>query len=62
MMILSKLLFRFLSMKGFFMSDNMKFVVSILVVFVGVLFICCLIAEVPVLFIEIAHVGNHALI
>lgn len=44
------------------MSDNMKFVVSILAVFFGVLFICCLIAEVPVLLIEIAHVGNHALI
>lgn len=62
MMILSKLLFRFLSMKGFFMSDNMKFVVSILAVFVGVLFICCLIAEIPVMLVEMAYTANHALI
>lgn len=62
MMILSKLLFRFLSMKGFFMSDNMKFVVSILAVFVGVLFICCLIAEIPVMLVEMEHTANHALI
>lgn len=62
MMILSKLLFRFLSMKGFFMSDNMKFVVSILAVFVGVLFICCLIAEIPVMLVEMAHTANRALI
>ena len=44
------------------MSDNIKFVVSILAVFVGVLFICCLIAEVPVLLVEMAHTGTHVLI
>lgn len=44
------------------MSDNIKFVISILAVFVGVLFICCLIAEVPVMLVEMAHTGTHALI
>lgn len=62
MMRLLKTLFCFFSMKGFFMFSNIKFIVSVLTICAGILLICCLVAEVPIMLIQMAHTANHALI
>lgn len=49
-------------MKGFFMFSNIKFIVSVLTICAGILLICCLVAEVPIMLIQMAHTANHALI
>lgn len=62
MMRLSKLLFLFSLDERIFMFGNIKLIVSVLAICAGILLICCLIAEVPVLLIQMAHTANHALI
>ena len=62
MMILMKLLFCFLSGKGFFMFGNIKLIVSVLAICAGILLICCLIAECPVLLMQWSHTANRALV
>lgn len=44
------------------MFGNIKLIVSVLAICAGILLIGCLIAEVPVLLIQMAHGANHALI
>lgn len=44
------------------MFSNIKLIVSVLAICAGILLICCLIAEVPVLLIQMVHTANHALI
>lgn len=62
MMRLLKMLFCFLPNEMFFMFSNIKLIVSVLAICAGILLICCLVAEVPVLLIQMAHTANHALI
>lgn len=46
------------------MFSNIKLIVSILAICAGILIllICCLVAEVPIMLIQMAHAANHALI
>ena len=46
----------------FFMFGNIKLIVSVLAICAGILLICCLVAEVPIMLIQMAHTANHALI
>lgn len=62
MMRLSKLLFLFSLDERIFMFSNIKLIVSVLAICAGILLICCLVAEVPILLIQMAHTANHALI
>lgn len=44
------------------MFSNIKLIVSVLAICAGILLICCLVAEVPIMLIQMAHTANHALI
>lgn len=44
------------------MFGNIKLIVSVLAICAGILLICCLIAEFPVLLMQWSHTANHALI
>lgn len=48
--------------EGFFMFGNIKLIVSVLAICAGILLICCLVAEVPIMLIQMAHTANHALV
>lgn len=48
--------------KGVFVFSTVKLFVSVLAICVGILLICCLVAEVPIMLIQMAHTANHALI
>lgn len=56
------MLFCFFLNERFFMFSNIKFIVSVFAICAGILLICCLVAEVPVMLIQMAHTANHALI
>lgn len=62
MMRLLEMLFCFFLNERFFMFSNIKFIVSVFAICAGILLICCLVAEVPIMLIQMAHTANHALI
>lgn len=61
-MKLMKIVVLFSINERIFMFSNIKLIVSVLAICAGILLICCLITEVPVLLIQMAHTANHALI
>ena len=44
------------------MFSNIKLIVSALAICAGILLICCLSAEIPVMLVEMAHTANRTLI
>ena len=62
MMRLLKMLFCFFLNERFFMFSNIKFIVSVFAICAGILLICCLVAEVPIMLMQMAHTANHALV